>query len=464
MKVCGLSTARWSVNALPEISVQGLGRSVPMWTRFCCEALHNGRNVDRGGVAGDAFVPASASGETANLEYTYEDTNGCANGATLVAELVAPLEMDLGPKLHACEGTGFFWLPTPEGLSGFWSGPGLVNNATGEVDLNALVPAAYAFAFTHEDEVCTSTAEVEMEVHAKPVVELTSTPVSCVDSLLTMSAAIGSGTAPFSYVWAIGGDTLVTAEPSYAASWEQPGFIDFALEVTDAWGCANATSWVAEVQPPASVAFVAEMDLCNQAIPVDLMQSVQPESEGNSNFYGLDLAFDAVTASGLLSPELLPIGNHAVVYQFEPDNGCAFRDTIALAVGEAVSVEAGLDVSACFGPGMLNLPSENGAVSVQWSASTALPTRPSSMRLLACMQANGRRHARICRFCGRRNVCFVGLTCGRNPGFASIGTPCVGDDVQQRLCSAAGSMACRRNLARPGRIQRSIRSRRVGHG
>lgn len=363
----------WSVNDLPELTVP------ESWlvcsneeTANLPSALPSGGTWSGNGVVGDAFYPANAGGTTADLAYAYEDANGCVNSTALLAEIVTPVELDLGPKLHACEGAGVALLPTPDGLSGFWSGPGLLDAVAGEVDLNALTPAAYTYVFTHEGVVCTVTEEVEMEVHPKPDVQPASSPVACADSLLTLTATVGAGTTPFSFEWEIGGEIVSTETPTYTAIVNQPGIIGVTLEATDAWGCSNSATWTAEVEAPVLVSLTTEMEVCNQAMPVDLMEAVEPGSSGVSLFYGLEAASAAVNASGLLSPEMLPVGSHEVVYQFDPSEGCAFRDTITLNVQEAIEVQAGADVSACLGSGAVELPAENGAMPVMWSAWTEL--------------------------------------------------------------------------------------------
>lgn len=364
------AVASWSVNALPEITLpEGWSVCANVDMALLPDASPSGGAWTGAGVEGESFMPAEALGNS-ELEYSIEDANGCTNSAILAAEIVLPIEIDLGPKLHECEGIGAVWLPTPEALSGNWAGPGLLDAASGEVDLNELLPGAYVYAFTHAGEVCTSTADAEMEVHPKPTVQVASEPVACVDSLMTMSATTDAGTEPFAFAWNIGGQTWETEVPSYTTAWSQSGVEDVALETTDAWGCATTISWTTEIQSPVSVAMTAAMAICNQAIPVDLMQSVQPAVEGASQFYGLNLASAAVSTAGLVNPEMLPTGEHEIVYLFQPNEGCVFQDTLTLEVGVAADITAGSDLSVCFDYGVVELPAENGTLPVWWAAET----------------------------------------------------------------------------------------------
>ena len=55
------------------------------------------------GVESGLFNASAAAEGTHTLTYAVIDEAGCANEAELPTEVVAPIEFDLGPKVHACE-------------------------------------------------------------------------------------------------------------------------------------------------------------------------------------------------------------------------------------------------------------------------------------------------------------------------------------------------------------------------
>ena len=120
------ATLQWEVQALPEISLQSEWAVCANEGTVDLPAATPDNGVWAGtGVESGLFNASAAAEGTHTLTYAVIDEAGCANEAELPTEVVAPVEFDLGPKVHACEDQGLALLPTPVDLAGFWAGPGL---------------------------------------------------------------------------------------------------------------------------------------------------------------------------------------------------------------------------------------------------------------------------------------------------------------------------------------------------
>lgn len=324
------------------------------------------------GVAGETFDAGLAGIGEALVEYAYTDGQGCTASDTLVVEVVEPAVLDLGPKLHACESAGLVALPSPA-LEGTWSGHGLVGAQAETVDVGLLAPGVHVFEFTHLGAPCTVSAELELEVHPDPIVQLVSVPTVCADSALAMTVDAVGTSVPVSWNWTVDGAAVEGDSTTLDFIWSTGGVHAVEVSATDDWGCSATLTFDASVELPVPVALSSVISVCNQAIPVDLSAEATPPGPGVETFEGLGAIGEAVTAAGQLNPGLLDIGAHQVAYHFAPDSGCPFRDTLTVAVESPYQVQAGQDTTACFGSGLLAFNVLNGSLPVEWSYASADP-------------------------------------------------------------------------------------------
>ena len=283
-------------------------------------------------------------------------------------EVVAPAELDLGPKLHACEDQGLAFLPTPAELLGFWEGPALSTENPDAVDLSLMVSGTYAYSFTHTGEVCTTSSDVELEVHAKPELSAISADEVCADSLLILEVDVVTAALPVAMVWTIDAAPVAGDSTVLSVVWPTEGSHTVEASATDDWGCSASLDWSVEVLPASTINASESVMVCNQAIPVDLAEYAGGTEPGMNAFTGLDYAASAIDTLGILHPEALAPGAYNVIYEFTPTTGCAARDTIALFVELPFYVQAGPDTAACASNATLALSPANGSVPVTWSA------------------------------------------------------------------------------------------------
>ncbi len=332
------------------------------------EAIPNGGIWSGTGVESDVFNASAAAAGVHDLTYAVVDDSGCANEAVMQTEVVAPVEFDLGPKVHACEDQGLAFLPTPAELIGFWEGPALSTENPDAVDLSLVIPGTYAYSFTHTGEVCTSSSDVELEVHAQPELSAISTDEVCADSLLMLEVDVMTAALPVAMAWTV--DAVPVAGDSTVLSvfWPTEGTHLIEVSATDDWGCSAGLNWSVEVLPASTINSSESVTVCNQAIPVDLTQYAGGTEPGINAFTGLDFAASSIDTLGILHPETLVPGAYSMLYEFAPATGCAARDTIALFVELPFYVQAGPDTAACVSNATLELSPVNGSVPVTWSA------------------------------------------------------------------------------------------------
>lgn len=364
----------WTVNSLPAISMLDSMAICADETQPIAlpEASPAGGTWNGMGLVDGLFDPALAGIGEAMLEYAFTDWQGCSASDTLVIAVIEPVDLDLGPKLNVCASGGIVALPTPD-LEGSWSGPGLVGAEGEAVDVDMLGPGVHAFGFTHAGASCTVTAALELEVHPDPVLQLVTTPTACADSALAMTVDVIGGSGPFSLSWAVDGVVLESDSTTAEALWPTDGVYSIEVSATDGWGCSALLNFDASVQSPVAAAFTPLISVCNQAIPVELGASVTPPGPGVETFEGIGSIGEALTASGQLNPASLEVGVHQIVYHFEPNSGCPFRDTLTVEVESAYQVQAGLDTMACVGAGLLAFNALNGSLPVAWSLASAGP-------------------------------------------------------------------------------------------
>ena len=265
-----LATLQWEVQALPEISVQSEWAVAPMRGLWNCPRLLR-ITVFGPVLAWNRVVQCFAAAEgTHTLTYAVIDETGCPHEAEVPTEVVAPMEFDLGPKVHACENQGLAILPTPAALVGFWEGQGLSAETADAVDLSLVPTGTHAYAFVHTGEVCTVSSDLELEVHAKPELAVVSEDEVCPDSVLVLEVDVQAAAFPVAVEWAIDETTVPGDTTVLSVLWPTDGTHAVAVSATDDWGCSNSMDWDVVVLEVSSVDAVESLAVCNQAIPVDL--------------------------------------------------------------------------------------------------------------------------------------------------------------------------------------------------
>jgi len=365
----------WEVHALPHVvvpsswSVCANEGSVELPVASPENGLWSGSGVEFG-----LFDASTGGPGTFSLTYAVVDDEGCANEAEMLTEVVSPIELDLGPKIHACVNQGLAFLPTPAELVGFWEGPGLEVEFSDAVNLQSVESGTHTYVFTHTGEVCTVSADVELEVHTTPEIAVVSGPEVCPDSLMILEVDVEATALPLVMEWAIDGAPILGDSTELGISWPTAGARTVMVSATDDWGCSASIDWTVEVLQVFQANAVQALAVCNQAIPIDLTAHAGISESGVVAFTGLGAVEPSIDENEFLHPELLAPGAYEIQYEFEPVSGCAARDTFALTVGAPYHVQAGPDTAVCASQDQVELLAENGSVAVTWSVVDAPQT------------------------------------------------------------------------------------------
>lgn len=118
----------------------------------------------------------------------------CPNNMTIVVDVLNLVVPVLGPLGPYCTSDGIVNLPTTQsGVTGNWSGPGIVGN---QLNPASLAPGMYQIFFTPTAGQCASLANITIEIIENPIGNLSGNPVLCPGQCgtVTFNFSGGSGT------------------------------------------------------------------------------------------------------------------------------------------------------------------------------------------------------------------------------------------------------------------------------
>ncbi len=196
-------------------------------------------------------IPVSTLDHNGVYTVVVTDGNGCVNtGQTTVT--IYPLPTVTLEANSPCVGGTLTIYASVQGTGPFtynWSGP---NNASGTTESLVIEPAQLVHAGIYYVTVtdahnCVNTGEIEVIVHALPVVTCGNNSPVCVGENINLTAE-ATGTAPFSYSWT-GPDFMSTEQnPVLAnATLEMAG--DYVVTVYDEYQCMNTCTTTVIVNP-----------------------------------------------------------------------------------------------------------------------------------------------------------------------------------------------------------------------
>ncbi|MFK7972738.1 MAG: PKD domain-containing protein [Bacteroidia bacterium] len=208
--------------------------------------------------AADQFDPLLGSTGANIFIYTVFANTSCQQSDTLIITVSDTPTVVTGPPLTLCTNglnvllTGF----SPTG--GTWSGPGIVDGATGEINPRSLAAGNYTLTYTYTDPItlCTSMAQRSLDVFDPPVALLSVPPLVCKnDSIAFSSPSIGIA----AYHWDFGvmgtnTDTSILPTPRYA--YGDTGVYTITLVVANSAGCRDTTDaslYVSEAPRPSFI-------------------------------------------------------------------------------------------------------------------------------------------------------------------------------------------------------------------
>jgi gliding motility-associated-like protein len=280
---------------------------------ICVGGTFNLPATSTNGISG-TWSPAVNN--TATTTYTFTpDPNQCASSTTLTVQVSNSNTPTFNTISPICAG-GTVNLPSTSmnGITGSWSPA--VNNA-----------ATTTYTFTPNPNQCANSTTLTVQVNPIPEVVINENPVICQgeNTILTSSTATPGGT----YLWTPGGETSAQISVSPAVTTNYT--IVYTLN-----GCSsNVASASVTVQSANTPIFEAYGPFCQDAI---LAQVILPETSNNG-------------ITGMWNPQMLSTSNPGInSYVFTPNPGqCASNYTLNVEVFAAPPIEAGNNVTICFG-------------------------------------------------------------------------------------------------------------------
>lgn len=294
--------------------------------------MWSGPNVDPMG----SFMPNGPG--SFPLTYTYTDGNGCtSSGQMTVTVITISNPASAGNDTAVCiNSAALQLLGAPSG--GTWSGTG--------VDGAGLFPPASAGIFTLTYGVgtgsCVTQDQVQVTVHALPVIILDALPEACVDA-----PPLGFTATPAGGSWSGTGITdaaLGTFDPVLAGT----GTHVITYAYTDANGCSSSQTADASVMPLPVAAFSHAPIACTN-VPFPFTN----ESTG-ATAWAWDFGDGNSSTDPSPSHNFLAEGTYTVTLTAITGAGCQHTTTGMVTVWAGPSVSFGLDVADGCGPLVVN--------------------------------------------------------------------------------------------------------------
>lgn len=349
----------------------------------------------------DGSASASVSGGTAQNSYSYNWGPGNPNGdgTASISQLAAgTYSLSISGAL-GCNASGSVEINEPEELiasssatpilcygdeatvSVSASGGSAPYSGTGEFTVSA---GSYSYTVTDANG-CGSITEIVIEEPDELVASSSASPILCNGGESTVTVSASGGTEPYSGT----GDFTVSAG-------------SHSFTVTDANGCSSITEIVVEEPAELSASSSATPILCNggeSTVTVSASGGTEPYS-GTGDF--------AVGA-----------GSHE--FTVTDANGCSASTSIEISEPEALSIDAGQDVTLLYGYGPVSCASLSAAASggteaysyswesassgvVSGASITACPTA-SEVYTATVVDANG------CEASDELSICVVDVRC-----------------------------------------------------
>ncbi|TVR85762.1 MAG: PKD domain-containing protein [Saprospirales bacterium] len=195
--------------------------------------------------------------------YVYEFLGGssCELSAEVKVEALDPgLNLDVGEAEEVCEGPSIFTLAPAQPAGGVWSGPGVVNEETGQIDLNNLNPGeTYEYEYCIESEQvdnCVACATRSFTLNANPIADFEVDDFICTNEPFN---PVNNSTGGETYNWDFG-DDQVSSQQNPTHAFNNAGDYTIELEVISAAGCTNSTTEVMTTVAAPDADFVLPMD------------------------------------------------------------------------------------------------------------------------------------------------------------------------------------------------------------
>ena len=266
--------------------------------------------------AGNVFPTIAGLGSHV-ITYTYVDPSGCVYTADQILTIVPPHQVGIDPITAVCANSGPISLTqgyTEPGLTGVYSGPGVINNTFYPSNSGA---GDFTITYTVNDNGCINSASTILTVYDLPNTTLIGIPNFCQgDAPYLLSEGSPPG-GTYSGNGVIGG-------LFYPDSTNGGLFSIITYTYTDSNGCTNSDDQSILIYPnPVITAFNPVSQVCLGDAPFP-MSGGSPSSGGSYSGPGI--------VNGIFNPSSAGVGTHTVYYTITSTNGCVSMDSATITV------------------------------------------------------------------------------------------------------------------------------------
>jgi PKD repeat protein len=370
-----ISSASWSpvINALP---VTDAGNDAVFCNQTSNETLSGfspvgGDWTGAGIIDSDGvFDPGAVGVGTFSLVYTVTNIEGCTASDSTEAVVQDPILANAGSDIEICDidttltFAGFY----PAAL-GTWSGPGVLDAASGLITAAALAPGSYTYTYAYGAASCATSDNLELLVRERPTVSITPSDMApCIGDAISFNASASGGDEPYVYNWS---NNVMAGGNAATAIAAPSGDFTVFLEVVDANGCSGSSAITISIQALPAVVAGNDTAFCNTGI-LGQLEGFSPglEEGGIGTWSMVEEAAGVLSPDGLFSPSLSGAGAFEVLYTFvEASTGCYNSDTLNVIVSDPTVAAAGVDTTVCDNAPLLQLEGFYPTTGVLWSSS-----------------------------------------------------------------------------------------------
>ncbi len=212
--------------------------------------LQLGTNLQGGTWSGPGIDAASglidladAGGGDFSYSYVFGSGTSCEQEGTVQVEIIdLSSVVNAGDDVAICDGLSTFTLSGQSPAGGTWSGPGIVDATTGEIDLTLLrLDEAFTYSYRIESEevsACSAIDERSFIINSNPEANFRLEGLACVEEEFSM---VNLSQNSQTYNWDFGDGTTSTEEsPSH--TFDRRSTFTVTLEAVSAEGCTDTYS------------------------------------------------------------------------------------------------------------------------------------------------------------------------------------------------------------------------------
>ncbi len=272
-------------------------------------------------------------------------------------------------SLNTCDNPTYLWTITPAtgwsftgGTTATSTNPSVLFTTTDNFSVKLRISNPCTF-----DEITKS-----FNIKSPPSVKIDPIPNICgTPAIIAPTAVFGNGGGTItSYIWSFAGGTPSSSNSQVPGNISYASMGDYTVTVTATNECSSATDTrTFSVAPTLTVNAGSDDSLCSGSF----LSLTETETGGTPNFTYFWNPTNSLNNAFIKSPVALPLSNTTYTVTVTDAKGCTASDEITLFVKPSPTLSANAS-PAIICPGDNAVLTANGAISYEWSPSTALST------------------------------------------------------------------------------------------